>query len=109
MTTEPDTPVLIAGTGIGGLATLLTMHDHGIARRPSNEPVCWRLREWGDDLAAISITPQRHDFYDSNGMLLWREPLGVGANLAQSSKPVGVEALCTTRPTRRVRAAGCPI
>lgn len=94
MTTHFDASVLIAGAGIGGLTTLLTMHHHGISATAIERTAELQavgvginllphavqvLHQLGlkDGLEAISITPQHHDFYDDNGALLWREPLGV--------------------------------
>lgn len=87
-------PIVIAGAGIGGLTTALTLHARGFpvtilesARELRALGVGINLlphavRELtdlglGEDLLAISATPAVIDFYRSDGALLFREPRGI--------------------------------
>ncbi|MFV8163958.1 FAD-dependent monooxygenase [Mycobacterium sp. 134] len=86
--------IVIAGAGIGGLTTALTLHARGFpvtvlesARELRALGVGINLlphavRELtdlglGEDLLAISATPAVIDFYRSDGALLFREPRGI--------------------------------
>lgn len=87
-------PIVIAGAGIGGLATALALHARGFqvtvldsARelRPLGVGINLlphAVRELfelglGEGLVAMSATPAVIDFYRSNGALLFREPRGI--------------------------------
>lgn len=87
-------PIVIAGAGIGGLSTALTLHARGFpvtvlesARELRALGVGINLlphavRELsdlglGEALLAISATPAVIDFYRSDGALLFREPRGI--------------------------------
>ncbi|WP_019973162.1 FAD-dependent monooxygenase [Mycobacterium sp. 141] len=92
--TDNAPPVLIAGAGIGGLTTLLTLHACGIDAIAIDRATTLdavgvginlqphAVRELhrlglGERLGAISIVPHDLEFYDPRGELLWREPLGM--------------------------------
>ncbi|MFN6551908.1 FAD-dependent monooxygenase [Mycolicibacterium septicum] len=87
-------PIVIAGAGIGGLTTALTLHARGFpvtilesagelrALGVGINLLPHAVRELtdlglGEDLLAISATPAVIDFYRSDGALLFREPRGI--------------------------------
>lgn len=89
-------PLLVAGAGIGGLTALLALQARGIDavaidRAATLDPIGvginlqpFAVRELhrlglGDRLDAISVVPHDLEFYDPQGGLLWREPLGLAA------------------------------
>jgi len=86
--------VLIAGAGIGGLTTALTLHARGIEstvieRATQLEPLgaginllphaVAELYELGlgDELSQVAVAPTSISYYDANGALLFREPRGI--------------------------------
>jgi 5-methylphenazine-1-carboxylate 1-monooxygenase len=88
------TDVLIAGAGIGGLTTALTLHARGISStvierahelRPLGVGINLlphAVRELyelglGDDLADNAVAPAAIAYYDTGGKLLFREPRGI--------------------------------
>ncbi|MGY4646648.1 FAD-dependent monooxygenase [Mycobacterium sp. URHB0021] len=92
MNTSPH--VLVAGAGIGGLTTALTLHARGLAamvieRADSLQPLGLGInllphavRELcelglGDALSQIAAAPAAIDYYGRDGTLLLREPRGL--------------------------------
>ncbi|MGX9673022.1 FAD-dependent monooxygenase [Mycobacterium sp. HM-7] len=90
------TPVLIAGGGIGGLTTALTLHARGIRaivleRANALQPLGvginllpHAVRELtalglGDTLTAMAVAPSSIRFYTHRGELLFTEPRGLAA------------------------------
>jgi 2-polyprenyl-6-methoxyphenol hydroxylase-like FAD-dependent oxidoreductase len=88
------TDVLIAGGGIGGLTTALTMHARGIEstvleRASQLRPLGVGINllphavselyalGLGDELSQIAVAPTSISFYDTEGALLFRDPRGV--------------------------------
>jgi 2-polyprenyl-6-methoxyphenol hydroxylase-like FAD-dependent oxidoreductase len=88
------TEVLIAGAGIGGLTTALTLHARGISSTVIDRALELRplgvginllphaVRELcelglGDDLADYAVAPAAIAYYDAEGNLLFREPRGI--------------------------------
>lgn len=86
--------ILIAGAGIGGLSTALSLHARGIGATLVESaaelralgvginllpPAVRELHELGlgRELAAIAAAPAVIDFYTDEGTLLFREPRGV--------------------------------
>ncbi|MDT0413816.1 NAD(P)-binding protein, partial [Streptomyces sp. DSM 41979] len=86
--------IVIAGAGIGGLTTALTLHARGFhvtilesahelrALGVGINLLPHAVRELtdlglGEALLAISATPAVIDFYRSDGALLFREPRGI--------------------------------
>src|ERR1700754_2772982 len=86
--------VLIAGAGIGGLTTALTLHARGIGstvieRATQLKPMgvginllphaVSELYELGlgDDLSKAAVAPTAISYFDTEGKLLFREPRGV--------------------------------
>jgi 2-polyprenyl-6-methoxyphenol hydroxylase-like FAD-dependent oxidoreductase len=94
---DDNSTVLIAGAGIGGLTSLLTLHARNISAAAIERAPELRaagvgvnllphaVRELhhlglGDRLDEISVSPSRLEFYDANGGLLLREPLGLAGD-----------------------------
>jgi 2-polyprenyl-6-methoxyphenol hydroxylase-like FAD-dependent oxidoreductase len=88
------TEALIAGAGIGGLTTALTLHARGISSTVIDRAQELRplgvginllphaVRELyelglGDDLADKAVAPAAISYYDADGQLLYREPRGI--------------------------------
>src|SRR6187402_3333195 len=88
------TDILIAGAGIGGLTTALTLHARGIestvierASRLRAQGVGINLLPHavselyelglGDELSRIAVAPAAISYYDTRGKLLFREPRGI--------------------------------
>lgn len=92
MTTSPH--VMIAGAGIGGLTTALTLHAQGVESSVMERADTLRplglginllphaVRELSDlglgyELSRIAAAPAAICYYDSDGALLFREPRGI--------------------------------
>jgi 2-polyprenyl-6-methoxyphenol hydroxylase-like FAD-dependent oxidoreductase len=88
--------IVIAGAGIGGLTTALTLHARGISTivleaareiRPLGvginiQPAAiaeLTALGLGDELAAAGIATREHRYLDDTGAMLWAEPRGVAA------------------------------
>lgn len=92
--------VIIAGAGIGGLATALSLHDAGISDVTIFESVAelrplgvginllpHAVRELtelglGDDLAALGVATSTLSYYNCFGHPIWSEPRGRAAGYA---------------------------
>ncbi len=89
-------PVIIAGSGIGGLCLALTCHQLGLAAvvleaverlAPLGvginlQPNAVRELEalgLGDELAALGVATGRYNMYSKHGGLIWSEPRGLAA------------------------------
>jgi 5-methylphenazine-1-carboxylate 1-monooxygenase len=86
--------VLIAGAGIGGLTTALTLHAQGIGstvieRATQLKPLGVGINllphavselhdlGLGDELSRVAVAPAAISYYDTDGNLLFREPRGI--------------------------------
>jgi 2-polyprenyl-6-methoxyphenol hydroxylase-like FAD-dependent oxidoreductase len=86
--------LLIAGAGIGGLTTALTLHARGIGstvieRATQLKPMGVGINllphavsemyelGLGDDLSQVAVAPAAISYYDTDGNLLYREPRGI--------------------------------
>ncbi|GGO08023.1 flavin-dependent oxidoreductase [Microbispora rosea subsp. aerata] len=96
MTTANTADIVIAGAGIGGLATALALHAKGIDAvvletapelaplgvginiQPAAIGVLTELG-LGEALAATGIRTREHRYLDHKGVTLWAEPRGVAA------------------------------
>ncbi|ASU56543.1 MULTISPECIES: flavin-dependent oxidoreductase [Nocardiopsis] len=96
MTSADGADIVIVGAGIGGLATALALHSHGISAtvletaeeiRPLGvginvQPAAiaeLTALGLGDALAATGIPTREHLYLDHRGTTLWNEPRGVAA------------------------------
>jgi len=100
MNLAPDSPILIAGAGIGGLVTALALHDAGFGNirllesasrieplgvginvQPEAIAVLHRLG-LAEALAATGIQTAELRYLDQRGKTLWSQPCGLAAGNA---------------------------
>ena len=98
--------VIVAGGGIGGLATALSLHAEGIEVQVYDQVPVIRgigaginlqpngVRELvelglGDALARVGIETARLNYYNKLGQLIWSEPRGLAAGYAWPQYSIG--------------------